>query len=343
MNQAPQLNPEKIIQVGMGFWASKTLLTATKMGLFTFLAEGPKDKAAICEAFDFHGRGVNDFLDALVALGFLQREGSGEAALYENTPEGQAFLNEKSPAYLGGMFEYANDILYGNWVNLEAALKSGKPQGGMEGSDETVFDFMYANPERMRNFLNGMAGFQLGNFMAFAQAFDFSNCKRFCDLGGALGALSIQVAKANPELDCYTFDLPMVTEMAKEYIEKAGLSERITALPGDFFKDELPEADVYCMGNILHDWGLDDKKKLLKRIYEALPEGGAFVAIENVIDADRRKNVFGMLMSIEMLLHTNEGFDYTETEFEAWAKEAGFSKVAFMPLGGPTSAAVAYK
>lgn len=343
MNDAPQLNPEKIIQVGMGFWASKTLLTATKMGLFTSLAEGPKSLQAIKEEFGFHGRGLSDFLDALLALGFLERKGENDEGLYQNTAEGQAFLNKNSPAYLGGMFEYANDLLYANWTNLEEALKTGKPQGGMEDSDESVFDYMYAEPNRMRNFLDGMAGFQMGNFMAFAEAFDFSNYQSFCDLGGASGALAAQVARANPSIDCYTFDLANVTAMAKENIRKWELEDRVTAISGDFFKDALPPADVYCMGNILHDWGLEDKKALMQRIYDALPEGGAFVAIENIIDPERRSNAFGMLMSLEMLLHTDKGFDYTETEFRRWADEAGFKQVDMMALGGPTSAAIAYK
>lgn len=343
MNDSPQLNPGKIIQVGMGFWASKTLLTATKIGLFTFLAQDAQSQEVIRKEFAFHGRGLNDFLDALVALGFLQREGEGAAALYGNTPEGQAFLNKNSPAYLGGMFEYANDLLYANWTNLEEALQTGKPQGGMEDSDETVFDFMYANPKRMRNFLDGMAGFQMGNFMAFAEAFDCSKYRSFCDLGGASGALTAQVVRANPHLEGYSFDLPKVTDMAKENIQKWGLEEQVTAIAGDFFADALPRADVYCMGNILHDWGLEDKKKLLRRIYEALPKGGAFVAIENIIDSERRSNAFGMLMSLEMLLHTDKGFDYTEAQFRNWAAEVGFKKVDMMALGGPTSAAIAYK
>jgi hypothetical protein len=121
------------------------------------------------------------------------------------------------------------------------------------------------------------------------------------------------------------------------------MTARITVLSGDFFQGELPKADVITMGNILHDWNLEKKKLLIQKAYDALPEGGAFIAVENLIDDARRENAFGLLMSLNMLIEFGDAFDYTAADFRDWCAEAGFSRFDVIPLAGPTSAAVAYK
>ena len=162
-------------------------------------------------------------------------------------------------------------------------------------------------------------------------------------MGGAGGFLSILVSKSNPHLSCTSFDLPPVLPIANRNIKAMGASNNVTAQAGDFFEDAFPNADVITMGNILHDWGLQEKLTLMQKAYDALPEGGVFIAIENVIDSDRRENAFGLMMSLNMLIETTDGFDYSASDFEGWAKEIGFKSVEIMPLTGPTSAAIAYK
>jgi hypothetical protein len=123
----------------------------------------------------------------------------------------------------------------------------------------------------------------------------------------------------------------------------AGLSDRVTVASGDFFAEPLPKADIITMGLILHDWNLDRKMHLIKAAYDALPDGGAFIAIENLIDDARRENAFGMLMSINMLIEFGDAFDYTGADFAGWCREAGFKETEVMPLAGPASAGIAYK
>jgi hypothetical protein len=134
-----------------------------------------------------------------------------------------------------------------------------------------------------------------------------------------------------------------VVPLAQKHIEAAGVAERITPIGGDFFADEQPKMDVVTMGNILHDWNLEKKKQLIEKAYAALPDGGAFVAIENLIDDARRENAFGLLMSLNMLIEFGDAFDYTGAEFRQWCGDAGFKRFEFIPLAGPTSAAIAYK
>jgi len=338
-----QINPSHIMQVGMGFMASKTLLTAVKLEVFTKLAPNPLSGEQLGTQFGFHGRGIQDFFDTLVALGFLKREGNGNGSLYSNTPETALFLDKNSQQYIGGILEMSNDRLYPFWGDLEDGLKTGKPQNEVKHTGENFFEKIYQSPDILKQFLGAMSGVQMGNFITLAKQFDFSKYNTLCDIGGAGGAFSIQVALNQEHMNCISFDLPPVEPIVKGNIEHFGLSSRIAVVVGDFFEDDFPKADVITMGNILHDWGLDTKKMLIKKAYDTLPEGGTFIAIENIIDDERRENVFGLLMSLNMLIETEDGFDYTGADFKSWVKEAGFKEVSIMPLTGPTSAAIAIK
>lgn len=338
-----EINPSHIMQIGMGFWASKTLLSAVKLNLFSNLNGSPLTARELGNRLGLHPRGRSDFFDALVSLGLLQREGNGPTARYSNTPETALFLDRESPQYIGGILEMANDRLYPFWGDLENGLKTGKPQNEIKHVGENFFEALYADPQRLRQFIQAMGGVQMGNFIALAEKFDFSKHQTLCDIGGASGLLAIQVARQHPHMQCMTFDLPPVESIAAETIAQAGLSSRVSAISGDFFEAEFPGADVITMGNILHDWNLEKKKLLIKKAYHALPSGGSLVAIENVIDNDRRENTFGLLMSLNMLIEVGDGFDYTGADFDAWAKEAGFSETSLMPLTGPSSAAIATK
>ncbi|MBW8888092.1 MAG: methyltransferase [Fibrobacteres bacterium] len=338
-------NPEHILKIGMGFWASKTVLTAVNLKLFTLLARKPLTGEAIRQTLGLHPRAYLDFLDALVALGFLKREGIGAEGVYANAPDSDFFLDKNKPAYLGGVLEMSNNRLYRFWGDLETGLKTGLPQNEVKDPSVSgnIFDAVYANPEALQEFLQAMSGIQMGAFMALAGKFDFSGYATFCDVGGANGSLSIAVAMNNPSLHCTSFDLPAVEPIAQAHIAKRNLSSRVKTAAGDFFKQALPKSDVIAMGNILHDWGDQEKLTLMRKAYEALPKGGAFICVENIIDNDRSVNAFGLLMSLNMLIETKAGADFTFNDFDRLAHQAGFSRTEWMPLAGPTSAAIAFR
>ena len=338
-------NPSNIMQIGLGFWASKVLLTAVNAGLFTQLAKKPLSLKEIKALFNWNcmDRHASDFLDTLYALKFLIRDGIGETAIYSNTVDTDFFMDDQKPGYIGGILEMANNRLFRFWANLDDAMKTGKLQNEAANNGENLFEAIYKSPEKTREFIHAMTGIQVGNFIAFANKFDFSNYKTLCDIGGSGAMLSIQVAMQNPHISCNSFDLPVVEPVALENITHFNLSNRIKTTNGDFFKDTFPKADVIVMGNILHDWSEERKLILIKKAYDALPQGGAFIAIENVIDNQRSQNVFGLTMSLNMLIETEEGFDYTLADFENWTKQAGFKTLEQIPLAGPSSAAIAYK
>ena len=338
-----QIDPSKIMQIGMGFWASKTLLTAVNMGLFTHLAKEELSGNDIKEKLGLHDRGLYDFLDILVALGFLKRNGIKETSMYSNAEDTDLFLDKNKPSYVGGMLEMANNRLYPFWNDLEEGLKTGKPQNETKRGGAPIFEALYADEQKLREFLKAMGGIQMGNFMMFSKTFDFSNYKTHCDVGGAGGHLASQVAMNNTHMNCVSFDLPPVEPVAMENINMMGLSDRVSSQSGDFLNEDLPKADVITMGNILHDWGINDKKILIKKAYDALPQGGALVVIESIIDDNRSENAFGLMMSLNMNIETPEGFDFSASDFDIWAKECGFTQTSVMPLTGPSSAVIAIK
>ncbi len=337
------LSPQRIMEVGTGFWPSKVLLSAIKLGVFTELGKGEKTGAELRDVLGLHQRSDPDFFDTLVALKFLERDGNGAEAKYRNTAETGTFLDRNSPGFIGGFLEMANDRLYAYWGDLIEGLKTGKPQNEIKHNGAPMFAELYSKPERLEQFMDAMAGISAGNFQAFAEKFDLSSYNTLCDVGGAAATLSTIVARRHPHLKITSADLPEATAIAGKKIAAAGLSDRISAVNVDFFKDDLPKADVITMGMILHDWNLENKKLLVRKAYEALPEGGAFVVIENIIDDERRENAFGLMMSLNMLIEFGEAFDFTGADFDGWCREAGFKSTEVLHLAGPASAGVAYK
>lgn len=274
---------------------------------------------------------------------FLDREGDGPTAKYFNTPDGALFLDEKSPRYIGGVLVMLNARLFKFWNDLPKALRTGQPQNETKDGGKGIFEALYAEQAKLEQFLGAMTGISRINFEAFAEKFDFSKYETLCDVGGATGLLCIEAAKRQPHLKCTSFDLPPVEPIAKKSIAAAGLSGRVGTASGDFFKDPLPKADVITMGMILHDWNLEKKMHLIRAAYDALPPGGALVAIEALIDDARRENVQGLLMSLNMLIEFGDAFDYSGADFKKWCGEAGFKRFEIIHLAGPSSAAVAYK
>jgi hypothetical protein len=334
---APQ--PDQILQTGLGFWASKTLLSAVEIEVFTELAKGPEDLHSLTGRLGLHSRSSRDFLDALVALGFLERQ-DGK---YSNTPSTDLFLDKRKPSYIGGILEMANKRLFHHWNHLTTALRTGEHQNEAAHGEPDIFATLYADPARLKGFLRAMTGISHGANMTIAAKFPWANYKTAADCGTAQGDLIVQVALKNPHIAGTGFDLPEVAPIFEEYVEANGLSSRVRFKAGSFFTDPLPKVDVIMMGHILHDWDLDEKKLLIRKAYDALPEGGAFIAYDAMIDDDRRKNALGLLMSLNMLIETPGGFDYTGADCIGWLKEAGFREARVEHLVGPDSMAVGIK
>jgi hypothetical protein len=341
MTQMTSIAPNTILQLGSAFWGSKTLLSAIELGLFTHLADrGPLHLEEVRDGLGIHERSARDFLDALVALGMLQRLPDGR---YANTPETELYLDRSKPSYVGGILEMMNARLYRFWGNLTQALTTGSPQNETRHGEPDLFAAVYADPARLELFLGAMTGISLPTARAMATAFPWGEYKTFADVGCAQGGLPVEFARSHPHLTGSGFDLPIVRPVFERYVAQHGLDQRLTFQPGDFFQDPLPSVDVLVMGHILHDWSLEQKKLLLRKAYDALPSGGALIVYDAMIDDERRQNAFGLLMSLNMLIETPAGFDYTGADCRGWMTEAGFREVRVEHLQGPYSMAVGRK
>ncbi len=338
MTAQDTVTPEKILQMGFGFWASKTLLSAVELGLFTELAKGAADGETLRTRLRLHPRAARDFFDALVALGMLERQDGR----YRNTAASGAFLDRAKPGYVGGLLEMANARLYGFWGSLTEALRSGQPQNEAK-SGESFFHKLYQDPEKLKVFAKAMTAVSFGPAMAIAAKFPWARYKTFADIGTAEGGLPVHLARAHPHLTGIGFDLPPVQPVFEAFVAANGFGKRLSFRGGDFLTDALPPGEVYVMGHILHGFGLEDKLAILRRALAVLPAGGALIVYDSIIDDERRENAFGLLMSLNMLIETAAGYDYTGADCIGWMREADFRDMRVEHLAGPASMVVGFK
>lgn len=236
-----------------------------------------------------------------------------------------------------------NARLFKFWNDLPEAWRTGQPQNEVKHGQKSMFDELYSDVWRLEPYMGTMTGIARINFEAFAERFNFSQFRTLRDIGGATGLLRIEVTPRHPHLTYISFDLPVVEPIAKQHIAAAGLDHRVTTASGDFLKEQLPKADLITMGMIPHDWNLEKKLHLIRSASEALPPGGALVAIEALIDDAHRKNVQGLLTALNMLIEFGDAFDYTGADFRQRCSEVGFTRLEIMHLAEPSSATVAYK
>jgi SAM-dependent methyltransferase len=333
-----RLTPAKILQLGTAFWGSKTLLSAIELGVFTELGKGALEEEALRTRLQLHPRSARDFFDALVALGMLKRIG----ARYANTSEAARFLDRNKPTYVGGILEMCNARLYGFWGSLTDGLRTGQPQNEVKTGGD-FFRTLYGDPQRLEGFLKAMTGLSIGSAQVIAKKFPWKKYKTFVDVGCAQGGVAVEIALAHKHLTGSGMDLAVVQPVFESYAQARGVGKRLRFHPGDFFKDPLPTCDVIIMGHILHDWNLEEKMMLLRKAYMALPSGGAVIIHEALIDDKRKKNAFGLLMSLNMLIETHGGFDFTGADCRKWMKEAGFKRTQAIPLAGPDGMVVGFK
>jgi len=330
--------PDHLIEIGFGFQASKTLLSAVTLGVFDALSDTPQTKEQLEDVLGLHQRSSADFFDALVALGVLNREDG----VYRNTPEAEAFLVSGKPSYIGGMFEMANDRLYPFWSDLEEGLKTGQPTNELEDEYSHPFEAIYETDDRLEQFVGAMTGMSMGVANVLAHEFPWQEYETVLDLGTSEGIVPKRIAEENDHIRAIGVDLPRVEPHFQELTGESPGADRIEFRSGDFFGEEpLPDADVYVLGHILHDWSLDERQQILDKVAAGVNDGGAVIVYGTMIDKDRRENEMGLLMSLNMLVESPNGFDYTHSECIEWLREAGFTDPRIEQLPGPESMVVA--
>ena len=325
-----------IVSLGYAFWKSKVLLTAVELDLFTVLAEGSLDVRELARRIQLHERGAQDFFDALVALKLLHRRDGR----YANRPETAPYLVRHQPMYLGDLLQHLNQRHYQNWGLLTQALRTGMPQSGALA---TGYSALYADPSIQKIFLNGMSAGSLLSAKALAERFPWREYGSIVDIGTAQGCVPVEIARMHTHLAGGGFDLPSMEPAFAKYVRKSGLSDRLRFYPGDFLADPLPEADVLVMGRILHNWDVATRKLLLEKAYRALKNGGAVIVYDPLIDDARCADPHGLLSSLNMLIETKAGSEYTGAECAAWLQQAGFCEMRIEPLADVHTAVIGFK
>jgi hypothetical protein len=329
---------DRILQIAFAFRSSKALLTAVELGVFAALIERPLTTDDLIHKLELHGRGARDFFDALVALRLLDRDEGGR---YFNLPDCAHYLDPHAPSYIGGVLEYLNARIYDCWGRLSEALRTGKPQAGPSAAGG--YEAFLSETSNFETFLSGMSAGSLLPARVLAASFSWQEYRTFMDIGAAEGCVPVEIAKRHRHLTGGGFDLPAVSASFTSYVARHGLADRLQFHHGDFFTDPLPRADVLIMGRILHNWDLNTRKMLLAKAFAALPRHGSLIVYETIIDDVRRERVHSLLASLNMLLQTDCGSEFTGAECAEWMRQAGFASTVLLPLGPFYSAVVATK
>ena len=318
--------PERILNLSYAFWHSKVLFAAVELDVFTQLADGSLDLDSLTSRTGICNRGARDFFDALVALGLLDRDPAGR---YSNAPESDCYLVAGKPSYLGGLLKHLDTRHYQNWSKLARALVTGEPQSSL-GTDS--YAGFYADAGKQELFLNGMTAGSLIAAQVLARKFPWNRYGNFLDVGTAQGCVPVELASVHPHLQGGGFDLPCLEDAFTRYVHEHGLSGRLRFYCGDFLADPLPGADVLIMGRILHNWDRSIRTMLLEKAYRATSPGGALIVYDPLIEDERRRLPHGLLSSLNMLIETSGGSEYTAAECSSWMSEAGFREIRVEPL-----------
>ena len=329
---------DRLFEIGSAYRQAKVLLSAVELGVFSELANGPLEASDLANRVQVHGRAARDFFDALVAMGLLTRDDTGQ---YRNTEESDRYLDQAKPTYLGASFDQYNRREYALWGSLTRSLQTGSPAAETQGQDH--FASLYDDAARFRTFVTAMTSGSLLAAQGIAHQFPWEDYETLCDVGTAQGCLPVQVALAHPHVRAVGFDLPALRSAFEDYAVECNVGDRVSFAAGDFFKDRLPSADVIVLGRVLHNWDLETKKMLLEKAYQAIPIGGAVIVYDLLIDDDRRTSRAGLLSSLNMLLWTKGGFGYTASDCTGWLHSVGFAKTSVRELPGGNSMIVGEK
>jgi acetylserotonin N-methyltransferase len=332
-------DPAVVLDLIEAFRRSKTMFTGVSLGVFDKLHEGPARADDMAAALGAHRDAMERLLDACAALGLVSKQDG----VYRNTAAAETYLYSASPHTMSGYIRYSDQALYAMWGNLADAIREGTPRWNQTfGLDGPIFSSFFRSEEAMRDFVRGMHGFGMLTSPRVAAAFDLSGFRRIADLGGATGHLAIAVCERYAGLRGVVFDLERVTAMAREQVALSAARDRIAVAAGDFFEDELPEADLYAVGRILHDWTDEKIERLLRRVFDRLPSGGALLVAEKLLAEDGVGPVPANMQSLNMLV-VAEGKERSLGEYTRLLREAGFAEVEGRKTGVALDAILARK
>jgi SAM-dependent methyltransferase len=343
------ISPDAIFQIATGFWASKALMAAVELELFTKLSGGKQmTLKELQQTLEMEERPTDVFASALASLGLLQvtKKKDGER-LFANSPVSEIFLDKSKDSYMGDIISMFDKRLYKAWDKLVGSLKSNKPVNPADGGGaETIFDQAKSKQaiEEIQKFTHAMHGVSIGPAMQLPRIYDFSKHRRMMDIGGGSGVYAIQVVKSNAHITATILDLEPVCQVAEQYIKMHNLQDKINTKPFDFFKEDIPKGyDIAFLSHILHDYNEEKGTALLKKIYNSLADDGVVVISEWLLNDEKTGPAASALMGLNMVVESYGGKNYSYAEIADMLKQAGFKNTEKRPLAGPAEIVIGYK
>ncbi len=332
-------DPAIVLELIEAFRRSKIMFAGVSLGIFDALAAGPMAPEALASRLNCHSDSLRRLLESLCGLGLvIANDGQ-----FGNTAAADQYLTSGSDHRMTGYINYSNRVMWPMWSNLEDAIREGTHRWQQTyGWDGPIFSSFFNTEETMREFLMGMHGFGMMTSPQVVSAIDLSRFKHLVDLGGATGHLAIAACRRYPSLCATVFDLPNAIPLAREIVGETDVTSRIDFHGGDFFADELPPADLYSLGRILHDWSDEKIEVLLRKIFAALPSGGALLVGEKIVNESKDGPRWAQLQDINMLIVT-EGRERSLSEYETLLTEVGFVDVTARRNQVPLDVIVAFK
>lgn len=325
-------SPLPLMQLSSGFWAFKTLAAAHELDLFTHLSRnGGTTSKELAKRFGTAERPAEMLLTACAALGLLKKK----AGRYQNSALAAQFLVRGKPYYFGGFIEMLDKRLYPAWGKLTEAIRTNRPTSWDPEKQGSLFEG--EDPEMLAHFWEAMHSISSSTARALGAAVDLSRCKRLLDVGGGSGAFDIELCRRYRRLRATVYDLPHVVEIAASKIAQAGFGDRIQTAAGDFFTDASYPAghDAIVLSLIMHDWNEEEDRRILRKCYDALPSGGMVIICELLVNNEKTGPVPGALMSLNMLIETAGGRNYTAAEYTGWLSDTGFHKIRTVRFASP--------
>ncbi|MFE3140607.1 methyltransferase [Streptomyces scopuliridis] len=329
-------SPEALIRLGTAFCTAKILLSALELDIFSTLGNKPLTEAELTEAAGLHPRGSRDFITALVVLGLLELDNGR----YRNSAGTDRFLDRHKNSYAGGFLERANSMLYPAWTHLTEALRTGEPQ--VSGKEGDIIGQMADEPEHLRQFLTMMDSLNSLVAPKLAAAFDWAAHSTIVDVGGARGNLSALLLAEHPHLTASVFDLPHMGPEFDAHMSKLGTGGAITFTGGDFFTGPLPGGEILIMGHVLHNWNTEQRQGLIAKAYDAVRPGGALLVYDRMM-AEQPTDLVNLVISLDMLLVTHDGSEYSAQDCRTWMADAGFSRTEAKVLSNTDTLVVGHK
>jgi hypothetical protein len=319
-------NAGRILQVSGSYWQSCTLHAGVKLDVFTLIGWKQLRGEDLAKKLNGHVRGLTTLLNALAALGLLEKRGSR----YANTEVSKRFLVKDSPQYVGYIIMHHHHLV-GPWSKLPDAATTGPP----------VDKSSVPEDEQRESFLMGMFNLAMGIAPALSKELDLSGKRHLLDLGGGPGTYAIHFCLANPDLKGTVFDLRSTRPFALKTIERFGLSGRVDFMDGDYLKDPISgEYDVAWLSHILHGEGPESCQMIIDKVVQVMAPGGMILIHDFILNNDLDGPLFPALFSLNMLVNTRDGRSYSEEQIIEMLRKAGAGLLRRLPFQGPNESGI---